>query len=76
MDAASSTVWKNCVTAPDTPAGFTLKTAVTADGANPGGHETMLECWEAGAMPHWHSAECLHAIRLALVLVLVAVDGN
>jgi len=56
MSAASSAVWKNHVTVPDTPAGFTVRTTVPA---NPGGVEVMLEQWEPGSEepPHSHPGD-------------------
>jgi quercetin dioxygenase-like cupin family protein len=52
----SSGVWKNFTTAPDTPAGFTLRTTLPG---NPKGVEVMLESWEAGSSepPHSHPGD-------------------
>lgn len=56
VDAASSAVWKNHVSVPDTPAGFTLRTTCPE---NPDGVEVMLEQWQAGSSepPHSHPGD-------------------
>jgi quercetin dioxygenase-like cupin family protein len=56
VTSATSDVWKHHVTAPDTPAGFTLRTTVPG---NPNGVEVMLEQWEAGSAepPHSHPGD-------------------
>ncbi len=56
VDANSSAIWKNHVTLPDTPAGFTLRTTCPT---NPDGVEVMLEQWEAGSAepPHSHPGD-------------------
>lgn len=52
----SSAIWKNHVSVPDTPAGFTLRTTYPT---NPDGAEVMLERWEAGSAepPHSHPGD-------------------
>ena len=52
----TSAVWKNHVSVPDTPEGFTLRTTVPS---NPDGVEVMLERWEAGSKepPHSHPGD-------------------
>lgn len=52
------TLWKNFVTAPDTPKGFTLKGAFD-EKTNPNGATTILEQWEAGSEepPHSHPGD-------------------
>ena len=52
----TSAVWKNHVSVPDTPAGFTLRTTYPT---NPDGAEVMLERWEAGSTepPHSHPGD-------------------
>ena len=56
MNAASSAVWENHVTVPDTPEGFTVRTTVPA---NPDGVEVMLEQWQPGSEepPHSHPGD-------------------
>ena len=52
----TSAIWKNHVSIPDTPAGFTLRTTYPN---NPDGAEVMLEKWEAGSSepPHSHPGD-------------------
>ena len=52
----TSAVWRDHVTAPDTPQGFTVRTTVPG---NSNGVEVMLERWEAGSAepPHSHPGD-------------------
>src|SRR6185436_14739466 len=54
--SATSAVWTNHVTVPETPKGFTVRTTVPA---NANGVEVMLEQWEAGSAepPHSHPGD-------------------
>jgi len=52
MNSATSAIWDNHVTAPDTPDGFILRTTYPS---NPNGVEVMLERWEAGSSEPIHS---------------------
>lgn len=54
--SATSAIWKNHVSVPDTPAGFTVRTTVPG---NADGVEVMLEQWEAGSAepPHAHPGD-------------------
>ena len=56
VTAETSAVWKNHVSVPDTPQGFTVRTSYPA---NPDGAEMMLERWEAGTEepPHAHPGD-------------------
>jgi quercetin dioxygenase-like cupin family protein len=56
MDGSTSGVWAHHVTAPETPAGFTLRTTLPT---NPAGVEVMLEKWAAGSEepPHSHPGD-------------------
>ena len=56
LSSATSAVWKNHITVPDTPDGFTVRTTYPA---NPDGAEVMLEQWEAGSSepPHSHPGD-------------------
>lgn len=56
VDADSSAVWRNHVSVPDTPEGFTVRTCYPS---NPDGAEVMLEQWEAGSEepPHSHPGD-------------------
>ena len=51
-----SAIWKNHVTVPDTPDGFTVRTTYPG---NELGAEVMLERWEAGSAepPHSHPGD-------------------
>lgn len=52
----TTAIWKNHVTAPNTPEGFTVRTTYPM---NPNGAEVMLERWEAGSAepPHSHPGD-------------------
>jgi quercetin dioxygenase-like cupin family protein len=54
--AATSAIWQNHVTVPDTPEGFTVRTTCPT---NPDGVEVMLERWQAGSAepPHSHPGD-------------------
>ncbi|MDH5395947.1 MAG: cupin domain-containing protein, partial [Gammaproteobacteria bacterium] len=56
VSSETSAVWRNHVTVPDTPKGFTLRTTYPT---NPDGAEVMLERWEAGSEepPHSHPGD-------------------
>jgi quercetin dioxygenase-like cupin family protein len=56
MTSASSAIWENHVTVPDTPDGFTVRTTYPG---NPNGAEVMLEQWQAGSAepPHSHPGD-------------------
>lgn len=56
VTSATSRIWENHVSVPDTPAGFTVRTTCPA---NPDGVEVMLERWEAGSAepPHSHPGD-------------------
>ena len=52
----TSAIWKNHVSVPDTPKGFTVRTTYPS---NPDGADVMLERWEAGTEepPHSHPGD-------------------
>jgi len=52
VTAETSAIWQNCISVPDTPEGFTLRTTYPT---NPDGVEVMMECWEAGSEEPIHS---------------------
>ena len=56
LTAATSAIWDNHVSVPDTPAGFTVRTTVPG---NPDGVDVMLEQWQAGSAepPHSHPGD-------------------
>jgi len=56
LNSDNSAIWKNHISIPDTPEGFTLRTTYPT---NPDGIEVMLERWEAGSEepPHSHPGD-------------------
>ena len=56
VTAENSAIWKDHVTVPDTPPGFTVRTTYPG---NPDGVEVMLEQWEPGSAepPHSHAGD-------------------
>lgn len=56
INSSTSAIWKNHITVPDTPAGFTVRTTFPG---NPDGADVMLEQWEAGSAepPHSHPGD-------------------
>jgi mannose-6-phosphate isomerase-like protein (cupin superfamily) len=56
VSSATSAVWDNHITVPDTPEGFTVRTTFPG---NPDGVEVMLEQWDAGSEepPHSHPGD-------------------
>lgn len=56
VTSATSAIWEHHVTAPNTPAGFTVRTTFPG---NPNGVEVMLEQWQAGTEepPHSHPGD-------------------
>ena len=73
----TSNVWDNHVVAPDTPAGFTLRTTYPT---NPDGAEVMLERWEAGSEepPHSHPGDDMTVVvegKMAIQFYTQSNDG-
>jgi len=58
VGGSGASIWENFTTAPDTPKGFTLRTAFDAT-SNPTGATTLLEKWDAGSEepPHSHPGD-------------------
>ena len=56
VSSTTSAVWRNHISVPNTPKGFTVRTTCPA---NPDGVEVMLEQWEAGSAepPHSHPGD-------------------
>ena len=56
VTSETTDIWKNHVTVPDTPDGFTVRTTYPT---NPDGAEVMLERWESGSEepPHSHPGD-------------------
>jgi len=77
VDADTSAVWKNHVSVPDTPEGFTVRTTYPG---NPDGAEVMLECWAAGSEepPHSHPGDDMTVVvegRMSIQFYAKTADG-
>ena len=72
VSSATSPIWRNHITVPDTPAGFTVRTTYPG---NPEGVEVMLEQWQAGSTepPHSHPGDDMTVVvegRMAIQFYL------
>ena len=77
VTSATSAIWKECIPVPDTPEGFTVKTAYPS---NPDGVEVMLEQWEAGTAepPHSHPGDDMTVVvegKMAIQFYTRNMDG-
>ena len=77
VTAETSAVWKNHVSVPDTPQGFTVRTSYPN---NPDGAEVMLERWEAGSEepPHSHPGDDMTVVvegRMSIQFYTKTADG-
>ena len=77
MTAATSAVWDNHITVPDTPEGFTVRTTFPG---NPDGVDVMLEKWEAGSEepPHSHPGDDMTVViegRMSIQFYLKDANG-
>ena len=77
VTSATSTIWADHITVPDTPEGFTVRTAYPA---NPNGVEVMLEQWEAGTAepPHSHPGDDMTVVvegKMAIQFYTRNADG-
>jgi quercetin dioxygenase-like cupin family protein len=75
--SAASSIWKNHVTVPDTPEGFTVRTAYPG---NPDGVEVMLERWQAGSAepPHSHPGDDMTVViegSMSVQFYIRSADG-
>lgn len=73
----TSAVWNNHVSVPDTPEGFTVRTAFPS---NPDGAEVMLERWQAGSAepPHSHPGDDMTVVvegRMSIQFYTKTDDG-
>jgi len=75
VTSATSAVWGNHVTVPDTPDGFTLRTSCPP---NPDGVEVMLEQWEAGSEepPHSHPGDDMTVVIEGKMSILFFTRGD
>ena len=73
--SATSKVWDNHITVPDTPEGFTVRNTYPA---NPDGCEVMLERWEAGSAepPHSHPGDDMTVVVEGRMAVQFFVRGD
>ena len=77
VTSATSAVWDNHITVPDTPEGFTVRTTFPG---NPDGVEVMLEKWDAGSEepPHSHPGDDMTVViegRMSIQFYLKDADG-
>ena len=77
ISAATSAVWDNHISVPDTPDGFTVRTTFPG---NPDGVEVMLEKWDAGSEepPHSHPGDDMTVViegRMSIQFYLKDADG-
>ncbi len=77
MDSSTTAIWKNHVTVPDTPQGFTVRTTIPG---NPEGVEVMLEQWDAGSAepPHSHPGDDMTVVvegKMAIQFFTRGADG-
>lgn len=73
----SSAVWKNHISVPDTPEGFSVRTTYPT---NPDGAEVMLERWQAGSEepPHSHPGDDMTVViegRMSVQFYTKSADG-
>ena len=77
VTSATSAIWKDHILVPDTPEGFTVRTAYPA---NLNGVEVMLEQWEAGTAepPHSHPGDDMTVVvegKMAIQFYTRTADG-
>ena len=77
VNSNTSAIWKNHITVPNTPDGFTLRTTYPG---NADGVEVMLEQWEAGSAepPHSHPGDDMTVVvegRMAVQFFTKTADG-
>ncbi len=73
----TSAVWRNHVSVPDTPEGFTARTTYPN---NPDGVEVLLEQWEAGSEepPHSHPGDDMTVVvegKMSIQFYTKSADG-
>ena len=73
----TSAVWRNHVTVPDTPEGFTVRSTYPN---NPDGVEVMLERWDAGSEepPHSHPGDDMTVVvegKMSIQFYTKTTDG-
>ena len=75
MDSATSAIWKNHISVPDTPEGFTVRTSLPG---NPEGVEVMLEQWQAGSAepPHSHPGDDMTVVVEGKMVIQFFTRGS
>ena len=77
VTSETTNIWKNHVSVPETPEGFTLRTTFPT---NPDGAEVMLERWEAGSEepPHSHPGDDMTVVvegKMSIQFYTQSYDG-
>ena len=77
VTADTTAVWRNHVSVPDTPQGFTVRTTYPT---NPDGAEVMLERWQAGSEepPHSHPGDDMTVVvegKMSIQFYTKSPDG-
>jgi len=77
MTSETTNIWKNHVSVPETPDGFTVRTTFPA---NANGVDVMLERWEAGSAepPHSHPGDDMTVViegRMSIQFYTQSSDG-
>ena len=77
VTADTSAIWRNHVSVPDTPQGFTVRTTYPT---NPDGAEVMLERWQAGSEepPHSHPGDDMTVVvegKMSIQFYTKSPDG-
>jgi len=77
MTSETTNIWKNHISVPETPDGFTVRTTFPA---NANGVDVMLERWEAGSAepPHSHPGDDMTVViegRMSIQFYTQSSDG-
>ena len=77
VTSETTNIWKNHISVPETPEGFTLRTTFPT---NPDGAEVMLERWEAGSEepPHSHPGDDMTVVvegKMSIQFYTKSYDG-
>ncbi|MDH5368906.1 MAG: cupin domain-containing protein [Gammaproteobacteria bacterium] len=77
MTSETTNIWKNHVSVPETPDGFTVRTTFPS---NANGVDVMLERWEAGSAepPHSHPGDDMTVViegRMSIQFYTQSSDG-
>jgi quercetin dioxygenase-like cupin family protein len=77
VTSETTNIWKNHISVPETPAGFTVRTTFPT---NPDGADVMLERWEAGSAepPHSHPGDDMTVVvegKMSIQFYTQSSDG-